>query len=162
MSNAEWLGRPEPTRVPVEDFEFKLEVSKRRLGQMYSETSGGDCLANQIATSGNISRGSISYGGERVNEDGSAEQLVGCGVCGAMCTITYDKDLYSAVSESEPRTVLSITEAPQPNPWMELGTFDDCKAGEVKVPDEASALAEPVGLDGDQRQMVKILTGHID
>ena len=66
---------------------------------------------------------------ERINDDGSAEQLIGCRVCGAMCTITYNKDLRSAVSDDEPRKVLSIAEAPQPNPWMELGSFDDCKAG---------------------------------
>jgi hypothetical protein len=162
MSKAEWLDRPEPIRVPVDEFGFKLRVTKTELRGMKTSSYGGDCLANQIATSGNISSGATSYGEECIKDDGTAEQLLGCRLCGAMCTVTYSASLGSAVHENAPRTPLNVAEAPQPNPWMELGTFDDCKAGKVKVPIEASALTEPVNLTEDQRQIIKILTGHVD
>ncbi|MEK7600134.1 MAG: hypothetical protein AAB462_03825 [Patescibacteria group bacterium] len=162
MSDAEWLERAEPTRVAVDEFQFRLKATKTELRQMNADTHGGDCLANQIASGESISSGSTSYGGERINEDGTAERLVGCRVCGAMCTITYSTDLHSAVVEDKPYDAINVAEAPQPNPWMELGTFDDCKAGKVEVPADASALTEPVNLNQEQRQIVKIFSGAAD
>lgn len=162
MSDAKWLDRDEPTRVPISEFKFELKITKHELRQMQTRSLGGDCLASQIAGGGSISRGSVIYGGERINDDGTAEQLVGCRVCGAMCTITYNSDLHTAVAEETPRDALSVAEAPQPNPWDELGSFDDCKAGEISVPQGASNLTEPVGLDYDQRAMYQLLRGHAD
>lgn len=161
-NNPEWLERPEPVRVDPADFKFRQTISQRELREIESQTHGGECLAKQIASGEGISRGSISYAQERINEDGTAEQLVGCGACGAMCTVTYSSRLHKAVMEDLPHDVLSIAEAPQPNPWRELGTFDDCKAGDVRVPKDASALVQPVGLDYEQRQLVRIFSGVAD
>lgn len=102
-------------------------------------------LAKQIKDKGSLGLAATSYGDERINEDGTAEQLVGCRLCGAMCTITYNTDIRSALNEGNQRERVSIAEAPQPNPWEELGTFDDCKAGEIKVPVDARNLVKPVG-----------------
>jgi len=162
MSNAEWLDRPEPIRVPVDEFGFKLHVTKTELRQMKTSSYGGDCLANQIATSGNISSGATSYGEERINDDGTAEKLLGCRLCGAMCSVTYSASLRSAVHEDIPRTPLSVAEAPQPNPWMELGNFGDCKAGNVSLPETVDGLTQSLGLTDTQKMMAKLLTGHID
>jgi hypothetical protein len=162
MSNAEWLDRPEPPRVPIDEFGFKQRSSQRELYQMAARSAGGQCLAKQIKEKGSLGLAATSYGGERINEDGAAEQLVGCRLCGAMCTITYNIDLRSALNESNQRERVSIAEAPQPNPWDELGTFDDCKAGDVSVPTEATNLTNPVGLDYEQRAIFKLLRGHTD
>jgi hypothetical protein len=148
MNNAEWLNRTEPARVHVEDFRFRLKVSKRELYGMHIKTHGGDCLANEIASpEKQISGGSTGYGEERIHEDGSAEKLVGCRVCRAVCTLNYDKDIASAVNNDEPYTLLNIAEAPQPNPWHLSGTFYYCKAGKVIVPAEVSVLIDPVVTD---------------
>jgi hypothetical protein len=162
MSNAEWLERPEPQRVPIDEFGFRQKSSQSELSQMAARSAGGQCLAKQLKEKGSLGLAATSYGGERINEDGSAEQLVGCRLCGAMCTLTYYTDIRSALAEGKPRERVSIAEAPQPNPWDELGTFDDCRAGDVSVPAEANNLTKPVGLDYDQRAIFKLLRGHTD
>lgn len=80
-----------------------------------------------------------------------------------MCTFVKSAHKGSGPgTEDDPNIVISVAEAPQPNPWANLGTFDDCKAGTVTVPPEASALVEPVGLSEDQRTMAKVLLGYTD
>lgn len=169
MSNAEWLDRPEPFRVPLEEFTFKPEVSNKELRQMRASFAAGACLAQKLSdasgfnSKSDVMSGAIGYVGSRELEDGTTEELIGCSRCGAMCTIqcTPHKKIGPGTAE-DPNMILGIAEAPQSNPWLELGTFDDCKAGRVTVPEEASNLTKPVGLDSTQRAMVKILSGHYD
>jgi hypothetical protein len=166
--NPEWLNRDEPVRVPVEDILFKENLSRRELLDI--ERTGAKCLAKELAnangfnSASDVTVGATSYGEERVLEDGSKEQLLGCRGCGAMCTIVRSARKQDACpgTEDNPNVVISVAEAPQPNPWAELGTFADCKAGEVTVPNEASSLTQPHGLTDTQRMIFKIMSGRLD
>lgn len=163
----EYLDRPEPARISQREFKFRQQ--KTGTAEKEAGLFQGGCLARDIKKAKGFNsnaeaiRSACTYGEKRINENGTIERLVGCMSCGAMCTIvSSERKEVGPGTEDDPNVLISVAEAPQPNPWTELGTFDDCKIGVVKVPSEAPALTKPVGLDQDQRMIAKLLAGHID
>jgi hypothetical protein len=158
--NPEYLDRPEPIRIPKDKFRWV----QNRTGKAYREAGlfQDSCLARAISqakgfnTASTVTRNASTYDGERVFEDGTKERLVGCMSCGAMCTllVTAGKDR-EPVAKENPNQVISIAEAPVPNPWMELGNFGDCKLGEVKLPEPVEGLTTSLGLSEEQALLAK-------
>ncbi|OGL31239.1 hypothetical protein A3F37_02625 [Candidatus Saccharibacteria bacterium RIFCSPHIGHO2_12_FULL_41_12] len=165
--NPEYLDRDEPFRVPVGDFRF---ISRKPTKAERREVLWQDgCLAEELGkvsgynSASDVTSNNTTYGDKRLFEDGSTERLIGCSSCGAMCTIvTSPRKGTGPGTEEDPNNVLSVAEAPLPNPWMELGNFSDCKIGRVQVPEGANALTEPHGLSELQRVFVKISHGVAD
>jgi hypothetical protein len=166
--SSDYLDRDEPTRVEITDFKFKgkKRLSKAERSEVLLQNS---CLAEELSSASgynsasDVTRNNITYGPRRTREDGTTERLIGCSSCGAMCTIiTSAHKEIGPGTEDDPNTVISVAEAPQPNPWMELGNFSDCKLGRVVVPDGAEALTEPHGLSETQRLFAKLLSGNFD
>ena len=165
--NPEYLERPEPKRVPIEEFKFTQQKTGKaeREAQLFQ----GGCLARELArakgynTASDVTRNNTTYGDRRIFEGGTTEKLIGCSSCGAMCTlITTERKGSGPGTEDDPNNVISVAEAPQPNLWMELGNFGDCKIGEVRLPEPVEGLTQSLGLTDTQKLMAKVLTGNID
>jgi hypothetical protein len=163
----EYLERLEPKRVPIKGFKFEQEKTGK--AEREAGLFQGECLARDLAmakgnnTASDVTRNNTTYGDRRTLEDGTTERLIGCSSCGAMCTlITAERKGSGPGTEDDPNNVISVAEAPQPNPWMELGNFGDCKIGEIRLPEPVEGLTQSLGLTDTQKLMAKVLTGNID
>ncbi len=142
----EYLDREEPVRVPVDELTFG-RPNAGKPGQTYL----GRCLAKQLVkgegpnTAARISGDHVTYGDSRVLDDGRRERLVGCSSCTAICTIVVsEREGVGPGTEDDPNVVLSVAEAPDPNPWHMSGNFDACKEGRLGgIPEGAESLIAP-------------------
>lgn len=163
----EYLDRDEPIRVPINSLEFKGKKvsSKGRREVLWQD----GCLAEELGSASGFNskndatRNNTTYGEQRVLDDGTTESLIGCSSCGAMCTIVTSKRKgVGPGTKEDPNVVISVAEAPQPNPWGELGNFSDCKLGQIAVPEGAEALIEPQDLSETQKLFVRLQAGATD
>ncbi len=131
----EWLERDEPVRVAIGDLKFEAAEGEPQVNPR-------NCLARAV-TGDYKARSSLSsdgYGGERALADGTVEKFIGCRGCHALCTVVAD----------EGDEIISVAEAPDPNPWLIQGSFNSCRTGSLRVPEGGEALVKPLEEHGRQ------------